>query len=75
VVRSFEIWLGLVAMKGRPSFGCLLFRDSVVVTDPPVRGSINDPTAYFWRTRIFENKHEEEGVVNWKLLPAGIGLR
>jgi len=73
VVRSFEIWLGLVAMKGGYSCGCLLFRDSVVVTEPSVRGSINDPTGYFWRTRIFENKHEEEGVVNWKLLPAGVG--
>ena len=60
-------------MKGRHSFGCLLFRDSVVVTDPSVRGSINDPTGCFWRTRTFENKDEEDGVVNWKLLPAGIG--
>jgi hypothetical protein len=59
-------------MKGRHSFGCLLFRDSVVVTDSSVRGSINDPTGCFWRTRSFENKHEEEGVVNWRLLPTGI---
>ncbi len=47
----------------------------MVVTDPSARGSINDPTGCFWRTRSFENKHEEEGVVNWRLLPADIDLR
>ena len=41
---------------------------------PSVRGSINGPTGCLGRTRRFENKHEEEGVVNWKSLPAGIGL-
>jgi hypothetical protein len=44
-----------------------------VVTNSSVGCWINDPTGCFWRTRSFENKHEEEGVVNWRLLPAGIG--
>ena len=45
----------------------------MVVTNPSVVCWINDPTGCFWRARSFENKHEEERVVNWKLLPAGIG--
>ena len=73
MVRSSAVWVGLVAMKGRHSFGCLLLIAPVVVTDSSVRGSINDPTGCFWHTRSFENKHEEEGVVNWKLLPASVG--
>ncbi len=44
-----------------------------MVTNPSVGCWINDPTGCLWRTRSFENKHEEEGVVNWKLLPAGVG--
>jgi hypothetical protein len=43
-----------------------------VVTNSSVGCSINDPMGCFWRTRTFENKHEEEGVVNWKLLPTDI---
>jgi hypothetical protein len=45
----------------------------VVVTDLSVGCRINDPTRYLRRTRTVENKHEDEGGVNWKLLPAGIG--
>ena len=44
-----------------------------MVTNPSVGCWINDPTGCLWRTRTFENKHEEAGGVNWKLLPAGIG--
>jgi hypothetical protein len=44
-----------------------------VVTNRSVGRWINDPTGCLWRTRTFENKHEEAGGVNWKLLPAGIG--
>jgi hypothetical protein len=59
-------------MKGN-SFGCLFVRGPVVVTKSSVGCLINDPMGRFWRTRTFENKDEEEGGVNWKLLPAGIG--
>jgi hypothetical protein len=44
-----------------------------VVTNSSVRCWINDATGCLWRTRTFENKHEEGGGVNWKLPPAGVG--
>jgi hypothetical protein len=50
---------------------CLIARGSVVVASSSVGCWIHDPTGCLWRTRRFENKHEEEGGVNWKLLPAG----
>jgi hypothetical protein len=56
-------------MKGH-SFGCLLSEVLWWLRTPQL---VNDPTGCLWRTRTFENKHEEEGGVNWKLLPAGIG--
>ena len=41
-----------------------------MVTNSSVGCWINDPMGCLGRTRRFENKHEEEGGVNWKLLPA-----
>jgi hypothetical protein len=51
----------------------LIVPASAAVTDLSVGCWINDPTGYPWRTRRFENKHEDEGGVNWKSLLAGIG--
>jgi hypothetical protein len=69
-----EVFQGLVGIgcHERSLLWLLIVLDSVVVTNSSVGCWINDPTGYLWRTRSFENKHEEEGGVNWKLLPAGI---
>lgn len=40
---------------------------SAAVTELSVGCRINDPTGCLWITRRFENKHEDEGGVNWKL--------
>jgi hypothetical protein len=47
----------------------------VVVTNSSFSCWINDPTGYLCRTRTLENKHEDGGGVNWKLLPARISFK
>ena len=75
--RGVEVFRGLVWIGCHEwsLFWLLIVRGSVVVTNSSVGCWVNDPTGCFWRTRTFQNKHEEEGVVNWKLLPAAIGNR
>jgi hypothetical protein len=53
----------------------LLSKEDVLTTGPTGAPHLakNDPTRYLRRTRTVENKHEDEGGVNWKSLPAAIG--